>query len=75
MNCVFYQSGEPAKVGDVVVLAGQKGKVTVLGDDLLEWGLTKEEIENGSVMIEFGNGALVCTYVASEDLVLIQPAT
>lgn len=75
MNCVVYQSGEPAKVGDVVALAGQKGKVTVLGADLLEWGLTKAEAEEGRVMIEFDNGALVRTDAASEDLVLIKPAT
>ena len=74
MNPVRYQTGEAAKVGDVVALAGQKGRITVVGDTLLEWGLTKDEIEEGRVMIVFDNGGLLCTNAASEDMVLITPA-
>lgn len=74
MNAICYTTGETAKVGDIVALAGQKGTITIVGDGLLEWGLTAEEIKEGRVMIEFENGGLLCTDAASEDLNLIAHA-
>ena len=74
MNPIYYINGEVPHIGDIVTFARQKGKITLIGDDLREWGLKKEEIEEGRVMIEFENGSLLCTDAASEDLQLITPA-
>ena len=74
MSTICYITGETVKVGDIVALAGQKGRITIVGDGLLESSLTAEEIKEGRVMIEFENGGLLCTDATSEDLNLIAQA-
>ena len=74
MNPLRYLSGESAQVGDIVTFGRQKGEVTIVGDDLLEWGLTQKQIAEGRIMIKFENGSLLCTDPAIEDLTLITPA-
>jgi len=75
MNEQRYRSGELATSGDVVVYNGQTGRVTAVGDALLDWGVTKEEMAAGRVMVEFDNGARLCTNASDHEMVLIRAAT
>ena len=74
MKPFTYMSGRSPQLGDVVTLGGQRGKITVIGDDLLQWGLSKEDIEEGLVMIEMDNGSLICNPAYDEDLEYVSSA-
>ena len=74
MNTARYRTGELATPGDVVAYGGQKGRITAVGAALLDWGVTKEEIAEGRVFIEFENGARLCTNASDHEMVLITMA-
>jgi hypothetical protein len=74
MNSARYRTGELATTGDVVAYNGQKGRITAVGDALIDWGVTKKEIAEGRVFIEFDNGARLCTNASDHEMVLISAA-
>ena len=74
MKPITYMNGRTPQPGDVVTLGGQKGTITVIGDDLLKWGLSKEDVAEGRIMIEMDNGSLVCNPAYDEDLEFVSSA-
>ena len=74
MKPITYRNGRTPRIGDVVTLSGQKGKIKLVGEELLQWGLSREDVAEGRVMIEMDNGALVCNPAYDEDLDFLSPA-
>jgi hypothetical protein len=70
MTTLHYHSGEPVIKGDRVRLAADEGRVTYIGDELKEWGLSEED-RQGKVMIQCRSMALVCEFADSEDLIFV----
>ena len=66
-----YLSGEEVMVGDIVSWPDDRGKIVALQEDLLKWGLSREDA-GGKAMIEFEKVGLVCESTATEDLLLIE---
>ena len=56
--------------GDRVRLADDEGRVTLIEDELKDWGLS-EEGRQGKVMIECRSMALICEFADSEDLIFV----
>ena len=71
MSAPRYKTGQPVKAGDAISYNGQKGRIKAIGDALLEWGKTKKEVEEGFIMVEFDNGALLSTKAGDNHLALI----
>lgn len=68
MKTARYITGEEAQVGDLVVSFGDQGRVILVGEGLLDWGLSASEIEEGRIMVEFEKMGHICQPAADEDL-------
>jgi hypothetical protein len=73
MSTLHYHTGETVMKGDRVRLAADEGRVTFIGDELKDWGLSEED-RKGKVMIECPSMALVCEFADSEDLIFVSRA-